>query len=314
MYTIKQASLRSGVSVPLLRQWERRYDVVHPSRTDSGYRMYDEAAIERLRLMRELVDDGWSPSVAAEHVRGLADDQVADSRHERRRPADEVAAAGSGELPNAFVDAVGSLQVGAIEAVLDDMFARGSFEQVVIRYLMPALHAVGDAWAEGTIDVAAEHVGSAAVLRRLAVAYQAAARGDVDGPAVLVGLPPGARHELGALAFAVMARRSGLHVVYLGADLPVADWLRAAEQTRAAVAVIAVVAPGDNGAAADVAAGLRTAFPGLVVAFGGSAADQLPEEVPGQRLPEDLAAATSVLREILATRRTGRAARASRSG
>ena len=37
MYTIKQASLRSGVSVPLLRQWKRRYDVVHPARTDSGF-------------------------------------------------------------------------------------------------------------------------------------------------------------------------------------------------------------------------------------------------------------------------------------
>jgi hypothetical protein len=111
-----------------------------------------------------------------------------------------------------------------------------------------------------------------------------------------------------------MARRSGLHVVYLGADLPVADWLRAAEQTRAAVAVIAVVAPRDNDAATEVAAGLRTAFPGLVVAFGGSAADQLPEDVVGRRLPEDLAAATTILRELLSARRTGRSARASRSG
>ena len=48
MYTIKQAALRSGVNVALLRAWERRYGIVEPMRTDSGYRLSDEAAIDRL--------------------------------------------------------------------------------------------------------------------------------------------------------------------------------------------------------------------------------------------------------------------------
>jgi MerR family transcriptional regulator, light-induced transcriptional regulator len=45
---------------------------------------------------------------------------------------------------------------------------------------------------------------------------------------VLVGLPPGSRHELGALAFATAARRAGLAVLYLGRDLRIDDWVRAA--------------------------------------------------------------------------------------
>lgn len=314
MYTIKQASLRSGVSVPLLRQWERRYDVVQPGRTDSGYRMYDEAAIERLRLMRELVDDGWSPSAAAGHVRGLADQQVSDARIDRGSATDEGPPTSGDDLTRAFLAASASLRAGAIESVLDDMFARGSFEQVATRYLMPALRALGESWAQGAIDVAAEHVGSAAVLRRLAIAYQGAARGDVEGPVVLIGLPPGARHELGALAFAVMARRSGLHVVYLGPDLPVDDWLRSAEQTDAAVAVIGVVSPRDEDAASDVATALRTAFPELVIAFGGGASGQVPDDADAHRLPEDLVAATAVLRGLVPARRPSPAGRRPRSG
>jgi hypothetical protein len=58
MYTIKQAASRSGVSVPLLRAWERRYHIVEPARTASGYRLYDDAALERVRTMRRLVDAG----------------------------------------------------------------------------------------------------------------------------------------------------------------------------------------------------------------------------------------------------------------
>ncbi len=71
MYTIKQAAIRSGVPVQLLRAWERRYGVVAPTRTASRYRLYDDAAIARLRAMRQLIDDGWAPSTAAAHIREL---------------------------------------------------------------------------------------------------------------------------------------------------------------------------------------------------------------------------------------------------
>ena len=65
MYTIKQASARTGVSVPLLRAWERRYGIVAPARTAARYRLYDDAALARIHTMRRLVETGWSPSAAA---------------------------------------------------------------------------------------------------------------------------------------------------------------------------------------------------------------------------------------------------------
>src|SRR6478735_2400185 len=69
MYTIKQAALRTGLSIPTIRAWERRYGVVAPSRTAAGYRLYDDNAIARLNAMRSLVEiDGWRPSQAAERV------------------------------------------------------------------------------------------------------------------------------------------------------------------------------------------------------------------------------------------------------
>ena len=44
MYTIKEAAARTGLTIPVLRAWERRYRVVAPTRTPGGYRVYDEAA------------------------------------------------------------------------------------------------------------------------------------------------------------------------------------------------------------------------------------------------------------------------------
>ena len=68
MYTIKEAATRAGLTPTVARAWERRYGVVEPARTSSGYRLYDEAAIERLRTMRLLVEDGWTASAAARAV------------------------------------------------------------------------------------------------------------------------------------------------------------------------------------------------------------------------------------------------------
>ena len=56
MYKIKEAAARSGVSVPLLRAWERRYGIVSPTRTASGYRLYDEDALAAQGYGHERLD------------------------------------------------------------------------------------------------------------------------------------------------------------------------------------------------------------------------------------------------------------------
>jgi methanogenic corrinoid protein MtbC1 len=161
------------------------------------------------------------------------------------------------------------MDISATAADLDEMFALGSFESVVDDLLMPALVALGRAWSDGTLDVAAEHAASAAVHRRLSALYEAAAV--MSDARLIVGLPPGARHELGALAFAVAVRRLGVGVLYLGADVPIASWARAARQEPARVAVIAVVQATDQAMALAVGNALRSVGDAPVVAFGGRA-------------------------------------------
>ena len=299
MYTIKQAAARSGVTVPLLRAWERRYKVVEPARTASGYRLYDEAALGRLRTMRRLVDEGWSPSNAAAAV---LEDRVPPT--EIPTEPDAAEAPPAADHIERFVAAAGRLDVAGIERVLDTMLAEGTFETVADRYLMPALVALGEAWASGRIDVAAEHAASHAVHRRLSAAFQAAGGAAAD-EGVLVGLPPGARHELGALAFGVAARRAGLPTLYLGPDLPVADWVATARRIGAIAAVIGAPTAADGRAAIDVATALRADHPNLAVAIGGAAASDAvagTADWEGARpisLPPGLRAAVTALDQAL---------------
>jgi DNA-binding transcriptional MerR regulator/methylmalonyl-CoA mutase cobalamin-binding subunit len=305
LYTIKQASSRSGVPVQLLRAWERRYGVVEPARTDSGYRLYDEGSISRLRAMRSLVDQGWAPSTAAAHVRGLDDDGVAALLG--RVPTPDAAAEAppangiASKLRTEFVEAAGELDEAAVERVLDQMFASGSYEQVTTDMVMPALVDLGEAWADGRVDVSGEHAASGAVQRRLGAAFMAAGAPGDGEDLVLVGMPPSGRHDLGALVFATTARRGGLSVRYLGADLPVQDWVDAVERTRARAVVMGVLVRTDVRSAAEVVRAVRAVDPGVVIALGGRRAASVPVDGAGpvMILPDDMADAVGALREAI---------------
>ncbi len=298
MFTIKEASLRAGLNPELLRVWERRYQIVAPQRSDGGYRLYDEADIELLQRMRQLVEGGWKPREAAQH---LLESNYAEARADQ--PLSNFASADSISVTHPdnvafevrFVEAAAALDAPRLARLLDELGALVRFEEACDEYLFPALRALGHAWHDGVVSVAGEHLASATVQRWLGVRYDAAARDDAHAHA-LVGMAPGARHELAALAFAVALRRAGTTTLYLGADLPVSAWVDAAAATGASAAVIGVVIPEDHDPAARTADELRVAAPSLAVAFGGAASHGL--EAHGTVLPVPLIKAVRAARAL----------------
>jgi MerR family transcriptional regulator, light-induced transcriptional regulator len=82
---IGEVSRRTGVAVPTLRAWERRYGLLEPARTEGGHRLYSQADVERVRAMSRLLDDGWSAAAAAREVlRTPGDGDAAATRRGQR--------------------------------------------------------------------------------------------------------------------------------------------------------------------------------------------------------------------------------------
>ncbi len=275
MYTIKRAAELTGVPPATLRAWERRYGIGTSERTEAGYRLYDEGSLARLRAMTALVADGWTPRNAAREVTRRAEEDAVPATSDARSPQ-SAAATGDGPAADTgrLVAAAVSMDAVRVSELLDERFALGSFDSVVDDWLMPALAALGRAWREGRVSIAGEHLVAHAVMRRLAMSYDAAAL-RASGPAVLVGLPPQVHHELGILAFAVALRRLGVAVVYLGADLPVTAWGDAADTFASDFAVTSVPRLEDVAAAKDVVRALRSRRADTRVFVGGSRQDAL---------------------------------------
>ncbi len=286
MYTIKRVAELTGLPPTTLRAWERRYGVVAPIRSEGGYRLYDDAAVRVLTTMSALVLQGWSPSQAAEEAtRRIASGADSEAVTVHAQPADELATAAA------------RLDQSGVTRALDERFSVSSFETVIDDWLMPSMDSLGSAWADGRVSVAGEHLAAYAVMRRLSAAYDAASAG-ATGPRIVVGLPPGARHELGILAFAVAARRAGLRAAYLGADLPVADWISAAAEHQPRAAVLSATQESELPALSAVVDGLRASQPALLIAVGGKQQAQAPDGC--LRLGHDIGAGAALLASTLA--------------
>jgi DNA-binding transcriptional MerR regulator/methylmalonyl-CoA mutase cobalamin-binding subunit len=300
MYTIKEAARLSGVSEASLRAWERRYGVVVPQRNASGYRVYSPEDLEAVSTMRSLVANGWSPAEAANAVRtgevpALAEPVVEGATEQTPTVSEESDAATFSRL---FLSAATQLDTAGIEDSLDAGFALGSFEYVVDSWLFPTLRMLGSGWASGEVDIAAEHAATHAVHRRLSSAFEAAGSRS-RGPVVVVGLPSGSQHDLGALAFATAIRRRGADVLYLGANVPVDSWETAVKSRAARAAVLAVVTPVDRPTAIAVAERLLNRDVPPIVCSGGASGAALSTGV--HSLAPSIGAAARELDELLYT-------------
>jgi excisionase family DNA binding protein len=115
-------------------------------------------------------------------------------------------------------DVEGSWQV--VEAA---MSAGVSPADVYVGILGPALHAIGEAWRQGEIGIEQEHVASGiatSIVGRLGPRFRK--RGRQRGT-IVVAMPTGERHGLGASMLSDILRGDGHAVLNLGPDTPPAS-------------------------------------------------------------------------------------------
>ncbi|HEX6645135.1 MAG TPA: MerR family transcriptional regulator [Gemmatimonadales bacterium] len=292
-HPISVVAQRTGLSPDVLRVWERRYGVVEPTRGGAGQRLYSDADIARLRLLRDATLAGRSISQVARLAPEALARLVEEDAAERAAPAAEPA----GELHDAVAEVIAigrALDAGRLHGALRRHAARFGLPRFIEQIAVPALRQVGDEWHAGRLTPAHEHFISTAFHDLLAHVLRTAEGG--RGPVVVVATPAGERHVNGALSIAVLAAVSGWRVVFLGADLPAADIATAAETRGAALVALSITQGDDWRRLTGELAALRAALPSDVLVWAGGLGagllgrDRLPagvEIIPsGKRVPE----------------------------
>lgn len=298
-HPIGVVSRRTGLSIHVLRAWERRYGVVTPGRTPGRQRLYTESDVTRLRLLRQATETGRTIGQVARlstpELIALLGDADGSQDGEESEEEDESSATVA-----ACLRAAESLDDEEVQRVLRRAVVRLRPQQFVTEVVGPTLRRAGELWHDGRWRPAHEHLVSENVRRVLQWMF-ASYTPDGRAPLVLCSTVAGERHELGAMLAAVVALDEGWRVQFLGPDLPANDIAYAAAACGADVVAVGVQYANGDARPADEVRALKAALPpSTVLLVGGRGVTEFVERTAR-------AVGASVVENLDAFRRTLRA-------
>src|SRR5690606_3134231 len=224
----------TGLSKDTLRVWERRYGFPQPGRDALGERIYPLEQVDRLRLIRRLMDAGHRPG----KVVGLPVEEL-EALVERGPSAASSLAAGSGEHADLgrFLELTKSHRVEDLRRALSEAALRMGLDRFVADVVAPLNRLVGEAWACGDFEVFEEHLYTEAMQGVLRTAIgnipPSSAR-----PRVLLTTFPSEPHGLGLLMAEALMALEGCRCLSLGVQTPIRNIALAAEAQHADVVAL----------------------------------------------------------------------------
>jgi MerR family transcriptional regulator, light-induced transcriptional regulator len=243
-YPIRAVAKMTGLSIEVLRSWERRYQVVTPERNNRG-RIYSVADVERLRLLRTAVESGQAIGQIAElsnqELKALITYVPAGDRFETAVVNDALSPHTEwGPLLKAiqcYDHLTVNRELGRLALLLNPV-------ELINQVALPIMNRVGEDWAKGELSIAQEHLISAALRNLLGSMMRMYARAETPAK-LLFATPSGELHELGIMAAAMLTAAGGLGYIYLGANIPASEIAAVVRQKSPQVVVLGMVGAED---------------------------------------------------------------------
>jgi methanogenic corrinoid protein MtbC1 len=241
MLSIGALSRATAIPVETLRTWERRYGYPVPERRPSGHRVYPIQSVPRLRRIAEALAAGHRAS----QVVGASDADLgalldaAPAAPARTRPRLASASLGSESLASELLGAIRVFDADRLTRRLLAEWARLGPLVFLTTCVAPMVHAVGAAWADGTLEVRHEHFLSERVsdlLRALRLPYEERA----TGPLVILTSLPGESHSLGLHMAALVLATDRCRALVLGTEMPLPELVTLARDLRVRAVGISV--------------------------------------------------------------------------
>ena len=342
MFNTKAVVNHTGIPAPTLRAWERRYHLLAPERGKNAYRLYSERDIKLIQWLKDRLDEGMSISKAIALFRNLdTEQQQKQDQEKRENTADgqrtqafrvttpdkqpvlkpeqpfqpdqwqitDMYAEGIEAQTHTFrviqshlIEVFKNLDEQTAHILLGSMLSIYAVEQVCLEIITPTLWQIGEMWAKGTLTASVEHFASN-FFRALLTNRFYVTPSPLQGPLVIVGGAPNEPHELPPLMLALILRRSGLRVAYLGQSIEAMGLLHTIKTLKPAAICLSVTIPAYIDELKTLACQIALLpAPQPTLVFGGQAFAQsatIIPEIPGIYMDKDLTKAASKLQSIV---------------
>ncbi|NJD23842.1 MAG: MerR family transcriptional regulator [Betaproteobacteria bacterium] len=230
-FNIAAVERETGLSKDVLRVWERRYGFPVPGRDANGERQYPADQVERLRLIKRLMDQGHRPGKLLAAPPGALESLAP----RRAPPTPTPTGVDEGEL-TALLDLIKRHDGAGYQRAMQQRLARHGLLRFVQDTVAPLTVRVGDAWEDGSFEVFEEHLYTELTKRLLRQAIAALQTG--NSPRILLTSVPEEPHVLGLLMVEALLTLEGAHCIPLGTQMPLLEIVRAAEAHQADVVAL----------------------------------------------------------------------------
>jgi methanogenic corrinoid protein MtbC1 len=228
----------TGLSKDTLRVWERRYGFPTPQRDPFGERAYSLDQVDKLRVIRRLLDSGHRPGrIVGQDIATLHSiSESLSPTPQRMRSAEMV------DL-RTYMDAIKNHDVDGLRRMLGQACMRMGVASMVCDVIAPLNVMVGDAWIRGMLEVFEEHMytESVNIALRSAIANAPIIPASAS-PRVLMTTLPQEPHGLGLLMAQAMLALEGCSCLSLGTQTPLLDIVLAASAYGAEVVALSFTA------------------------------------------------------------------------
>ena len=294
LFSIAAVERETGLGKDTLRVWERRYGFPAPRRDAKGERAFSVAELDKLRLLKRLLDAGHRPGqVVARPI----DELRALEAHTAPRARAGAEAQHSADLDD-LLDLLDAHALREMRAQLRQALVRKGLSNFVTEVVSPLSTLVGDGWASGRFDIYQEHSYTELAQGLLRSGIQSLPEsGAQQRPRVLLSTLPGEPHGLGLLMAEALFAAEGAHCSSLGVQTPVSELLLAAAAYGADIVALSFSACMTASRVHEGLADLRTGLPPDVELWAGGAAPALQRHgVEGVNVVRALADLPAALR------------------
>jgi len=262
----------TGLTKDTLRVWERRYGFPTPERDGLSERAYPLDQVEKLRVVKRLMDAGHRPGrIVGLPIEDLL--RISDSSGgSPRRAVDTVA------VPDlrTYLDLVRSHDVDAVRRQLSQAQLRLGLARFVVDVVSPLNALIGDAWMRGHLEIFEEHLYTESVQVLLRSAIDSMPAPEMGGrPRVLLTTFPNETHSMGLLMAEALLLLEGCRCTSLGVQTPVWDIVLAATALRTDIVALAFTAVLTPAVVSEGLAELRDKLPQTVEVWAGGSAPVL---------------------------------------
>lgn len=231
-FSIAAVERDTGLSKDVLRMWERRYGFPRPQRDAKGERLYPADQVDRLRLIKRLMDLGHRPG----KLIAAPDEDLAALATRRPVLALDGQPADAGEL-NEMMTLIRQHDPDGYQQAMQQRLARQGFQYFVQDTVAPLTSLIGEAWEDGSIEVFEEHLFTELTKRLLRQAI-AALPGGRRCPRILLTSVPDEQHALGLLMAESLFALEGAECIPLGTQMPLLEIARAAVAHQADIVAL----------------------------------------------------------------------------